>query len=61
MCTKSLSVLEKNDAVHFSIKDDHPMRIEISFAKLGSTTLLYFLAPRIPLEEDEIDEELEDF
>ena len=38
------------------------MKIQINFNKLGDTSLLYFLAPRV--EEDVIDDEddeLEDF
>ena len=51
-------VLERKDSVHFSVKDDHPIRIEINFNKLGNTSLLYFLAPRGLVDEDE---EFEDF
>jgi hypothetical protein len=46
-------VLERKDPVNFSIKDDHPLRITINFNRLGSTTLLYFLAPRALVNEDE--------
>jgi len=53
-------ILEKKDSIHFSIKNNHPMRIDISFAKLGDTSLLYFLAPRASKNEDD-DEEFEDF
>ncbi len=48
-------VLERKDPIRFSIKDDHPMKIEIDFNKLGDTSLLYFLAPRV--EEQEIEDD----
>ena len=54
-------ILERKDSVHFSVKNDHPIKIQISFNKLGNTSLLYFLAPRALVNEDELDEELEDF
>jgi hypothetical protein len=46
-------VLERDDPVCFSIKDDHPIRIEIQFKKLGNSSLLYYLAPRALKNEDE--------
>jgi hypothetical protein len=49
-------VLERKDPINFSIKDDHPLRITIDFKKLGSTTLLYYLAPRALKNEDEEDD-----
>ena len=54
-------VLERKDPISFCIKDDHPMKIEIDFNKLGDTSLLYFLAPRALVNEDEFNDELEDF
>ena len=54
-------MLERKDPDHFRIKHDHPIRIDISFAKLGDTSLLYFLAPRALRNETDDDEEFEDF
>jgi len=56
---KLAKILDKNDTIQFSIKEDHPMKVEIDFTKLGNTSLLYFLAPRT--ETEDIDEELDDF
>ncbi|MBA7693717.1 hypothetical protein ES703_102306 [subsurface metagenome] len=39
------------------------MKVEIDFTKLGNTSLLYFLAPRaiVDDEDDEFEEEFDDF
>lgn len=59
---KLVKVLEKNDTIRFSIKYDHPMKVEMDFDKLGSTSLTYFLAPRAITDDDwEGDEDLDDF
>ena len=59
MILNNLGNIELWDPVHFSIKDDHPIRIDINFTKLGNTSLLYFLAPRA-LVNDFKDEDFED-
>ncbi len=57
---KMTQVLNKKDSIKFSIKNDHPLRIEANFPQLGNTSLLYFLAPRIPEAEFD-DDDMEDF
>lgn len=51
-----VSTLNNNDSLNFSIKTDHPLRIDVAFHKLGDTNLTYFMAPRVPEEEDDNDE-----
>jgi len=60
---KLAKILDKDDTIQFSIKEDHPMKVEIDFTKLGDTSLLYFLAPRGIIEDidEEFDENLDDF
>ncbi len=56
---KITQVLCKKDPIHFSVKHDHPIRIKTDFTQLGDSSLLYFLAPRIP--EEDYDDDMEDF
>ena len=49
--------LEKNDSVDFSLKPDHPVRIDLRFSKLGDTLTTFFLAPRAIEEDFDEDEE----
>lgn len=60
---KITQVLGKKDSIQFSIKPDHPIRIENLFPQLGNSSLLYFLAPRTPIdiEEGENDDDLMEF
>ena len=56
-------ILDKDDSIHFSLKEDTPIKIQTKFTKLGDSSLLYFLSPR-GLEKDgfdDDDEELDDF
>jgi len=46
------AVLELQDKIAFSIKTDSPLRVNISFKKLNKTLLDFYLAPKIPEEED---------
>ena len=59
---KMTQVLSKSDPIRFNIKTDHPIRIEANFPQLGNTSLLYFLAPRIPEAEfSDDDEDMDNF
>lgn len=61
---KSFSnILDPQDKISFSLKTDTPFKTEISFKKLSSTKLTYYLAPRIPeedYEEEDFDESEEE-
>jgi len=61
---KSFSnILDPQDKISFSLKADTPFKTEISFKKLSSTKLIYYLAPRIPeedYEEEDFDESEEE-
>ncbi len=57
-----VKILEKNDTIQFSIREDHPMKVAMQFNKLGNSSLEYFLAPRATRNENvDDDEELDDF
>jgi len=59
---KSLAnILEKTDLITFSIRNDHPMKVEMYFDKLGTSSLQYFLAPRATKNDVDDDEEFEEF
>ena len=59
---KMTQVLSKSDPIRFNIKTDHPIRIETNFLQLGNSSLLFFLAPRIPEAEfSDDDEDMDDF
>lgn len=53
------SVLELQDKISFSIKTDTPLRVNMTFKKLNKTSLTFYLAPRVPEEEFDEDEEEE--
>lgn len=59
-------ILNGKDSIKFYLRTDHPIKTIISFKKLGHTSMLSYLAPRIEEEEnfdddDEEEEELQDF
>ena len=57
---KSFSnILDPQDKISFSLKTDTPFKTEISFKKLSSTKLTYYLAPRVP-EEDYQEEDFDE-
>ncbi len=60
---KIAKVLGSKDTIQMSIRNDHPIRIIIQFPQLGNSSLLYYLAPRIPPEDydEEDDDNLDDF
>lgn len=43
---KLAEILQRTDLITFSIRADHPMKVEMQFDKLGSSSLEYYLAPR---------------
>ncbi len=49
------SLLDLNDTLSFSIKSDHPLKVEIIFKKLEDTDFIYFLTFRS--EEAEFEED----
>ena len=51
------SVLDLQDKIAFSIKTDTPLRVNMSFKKLNKTLLTFYLAPRVPEEEFEEDDD----
>ncbi len=51
------AILEQQDKIAFSIKIDSPLRVNWSFKKLNKTTLTFYLAPRVPEEDFEEDDE----
>ncbi len=51
------SILETQDKIAFSIKTDTPLKVNMSFKKLNKTTLTFYLAPRVPEEDFEEDDE----
>ena len=54
------NILDLREKISFSLKTDNPFKTEISFKKLSSTKLTYYLAPRVPeedFEEEDGDEE----
>ena len=53
-----VSTLTPKDVITFSVKYDHPLRIDIDFCHLGKTSITYFMAPRVP-EAAPDDEEFE--
>lgn len=57
---KSFSlILDAQDRITFSLKDDHPLKTQIKFKKLKNAKLTYYLAPRVSeaeFEEDDFDE-----
>lgn len=54
-------ILDKNDCIKFYLRNDHPLKTTIAFKKLGHTSMLSYLAPRIEEEFDDDEEELQDF
>ena len=58
---KMCSILEKNEYVQFYLKYDHPLRAEITFNKLGVSSMLFFLAPRAIEAEFEENDDIDDF
>ena len=46
------AILEPQDKIVFSIKTDTPLKVNMSFKKLNKTLLDYYLAPRVPEEEN---------
>ena len=53
-----VSTLAPKGVITFSVKYDHPLRIDIDFQHLGKTAITYFMAPRVP-EAAPDDEEFE--
>ncbi|MFO8018827.1 MAG: hypothetical protein R6U96_09340 [Promethearchaeia archaeon] len=59
---KIAPLLEKNDPVHFSLRTDHPFKVETNFSPLGTTQFCFFLGPRVQEAEfDEIKDEINEF
>ena len=56
---KFCSVLDLQDEIAFSIKTDTPLKVNMSFKKLNKTLLTFYLAPRVP--EEDFDDDNEDF
>ena len=52
-----VSTLTPKDVIKFSVKNEHPLRIDIEFKQLGESTITYFMAPRVPeaVNEEEFD------
>jgi hypothetical protein len=48
-------VLDKNGKIAISLKTDTPLKAEICFKHLSNSHMTWFLAPRVP--EEEFDEE----
>lgn len=51
------SILDNNDYINFSLKTGVPLKTTISFKKLGNTSMVSYLAPRV--DEIEFDEDEE--
>ena len=51
------TILDIQDRIVFSIKTDTPLKVQISFKKLNKTTLTFYLAPRVPEEVFEEDDD----
>ena len=56
---KLTTLIGYDDTVNISIRNDHPMKVMMDFKKLGSSSLEFYLAPRI--EEEEFEDDDEDF
>jgi len=54
---KFCTILDIQDKIVFSIKTDTPLKVQISFKKLNKTTLTFYLAPRVPEEDFEEDDD----
>ena len=53
------SILETTESIQFALLHATPLRAKLNFSKLGTTSMLFFLAPRV-LENDEEDNDLDD-
>ncbi len=61
---KTAKILDKNDIIRFFIRNDHPLKVQMDFKKLGQTNLTYYLSCSVEeadFDEDEEDEESAEF
>jgi len=50
------NVLDAKDKIMFSLKTSHPLKTQITFKKLTNTSIVYYLAPRRDLDEEDEDD-----